>query len=277
MAETMSDSREEVMGSASLFDLFCEYTARDYRSRWEESHPLPSVPGIGITVALAFVFYLFQLAALVALFALLAILQLLWLFWAMVVRATAATAAHQEEIRRGHFPADASSIVYNRLRWWNHLIVPRQWARHSRIHEYKFRLEQKIESLTHRIETLLAEQEDQKQRLADLPRPDFLALAAKINTLAERVQYEQRMADISGELPRLAEELSFYQALHHKVLGMTEKLDSIDRLSVVISGAEQRDLDHVVREALAVFEKRRQLVEEVDAVDPDGFLALVKA
>lgn len=277
MTRPNAESRDDVMHVPELSALLREKTASEFHAKWEKKHPRPAIGMTVGTLAIAFALTLFgrefRLAATV--FYTLTGLQVLWAVVIMAIRLSADTAKKQEQILMGHYPPEAAGIVLARLRWWNHLIVPKHWARHSRIHDRKYKLEKKMQELEKQINELTSAEEISQETLENLPDIDIPSLAARINTWAQRVEHETRIASIEESLPRLYEEYSLYKALHHKISKVTDKLNQIEKLSVFVNDGEGASLNEVVERALAILETRRQLVLQVDRVEPAEFLELV--
>lgn len=277
MGRNDAESREDVMLAPSLTQLLQDRTAEEFRGRWEKRHPPPRLSLIGGSFLVALVFQFlgpdFKLASTV--FFILCGIQVFWAVVITAIRLSADTAAKQEQIQMGHYPPESSGLVLARIRWWNHLIVPKHWARHSRIHDRKYKLEIQMQELAKKIAELTAEEEDSQETLDSLQDDNVATLAAKINTWAQRVEHETRIASIEEELPRLQEEYAFYKALHHKICQVTNKLTDIEKLSLVIEKSSQTDLNEVVIQALSILEHRRQLVQQVDRIDPAEFLEIV--
>ncbi len=56
---------------------------------------------------------------------------------------------------------------------------------------------------------------------------------------------------------------------------MSEKLDRIEKLTVVFHNVSPEDLSQVVSEAIQLLEERRLIVIDIDTIDPDDFIDLV--
>ncbi len=264
------------MRTSSLHTLLCERVARDFRMRWEKQHPRPPVAGIVFALLMWGLLRLFDLTGLAWVFLFVGGILIVFAVWNEVVRIMGRGVDIQEAILRGHFSPECASHVTMRLRWWNHLIVPQNWARHSRIHERKRQLEAKVNALKKELNELEGEAFDSDLELTVLSKQEIFNLAGKIINLAERMEHQVRIAKITERKSQLIEELRFYSALLHKVEEVTDVLERIDRLEVHVAGNQQTDLTRLVEEACAILEERRRLVIQVDKISPDEFLELVK-
>jgi hypothetical protein len=269
-----AESREEVMSADSLFGLLCEKTSEEYRIHWEKAHPQPPIGLIILALVLGLVFTSFGMKLPAAVAFIVMGLQVAWLLIGLVVRAYVSTSETEAMIRRGEFPKEVTESVLGRLRWWNHLIVPQHWARHSRIHERRYELETRLEELGREIQRLEAAEESSQANLDSATSADPMGLAAKINTLTERLRFEAEVSGIQEELPRLRQEYGLYQALLLKVRQVTDRLDRIERL--VFRAERVSDVGEVARRATDILEQRRDLVHYVDRIDPEEFLELVR-
>jgi hypothetical protein len=277
-----AESRNDVMYAPDLVGMFCDRIAEEFFFRWEKSHPKPSYGGAGLSGILTLVFIVASLAAdpSIAVLAYICggvtVLMVLYSVWVSAINSSNTALAQKEQIEKGEFPPETAPLVLARLKWWNHLIVPQNWARHSRIHERKYQLAEKTKKLMARIEQLQQENSEKQDKMDKLPDERILDLAGKINTMAQRVEYEKRIGLIEEELVRCQEELLLYSALQVKVLDVTGKLDKIESLGVMAVKQGPNGVTELVREGLGVLEARRRLVMEVDRISPEEFLELVK-
>ncbi len=269
-----AETREEVMSAESLFQLLCEKTSEEYRTHWEKTHPQPPLGLIILALVLGIVFTSFGMKLPAAVAFIVMGLQVAWLVIGLVVRAYVSTSEKEAMILRGEFPKEVGESILSRLRWWNHLIVPQHWARHSRIHERRYELENRLEELSREIQRLEAAEESSQANLDDATSTDPMGLAAKINTLSERLRYEAEVAGLQEELPRMRQQFSLYQALLLKVRQVTDRLDRIERLTLRVERVS--DFGEIARRATDLLEQRRQLVHYVDRIDPEEFLELVR-
>ena len=277
MAEPGSDqeSRDDVLHVPNLFDYFCMRTATDVRTRGStaEEAPATSFASLIVTVLMAFAFYVFgkpQLAK--AAFVLFGVL-LLWTAWGVIIRSSEQIGQKADSIKAGIFPAAAAPFVLARLKWWNHLVVPQRWGRHSRLFDRRLKLERKTEDLQKRVTEAVG-------RAGSVPyapptEAEAAALAERISSFSARSEYETEATAAGDEVGRLRAELVLYQALMRKIDEMVDKLERIDKLSVVFHNVSPDDLSQVASEAIQVLEERRILVLEVDRMNPDDFIDLV--
>ncbi len=275
--ESSNESREDVLHVPNLFDYFCQRTAEDMRTRGGtvDDAPATSFAGLIITVLMAFAFYVFGKPALAkAAFVFFGVL-LLWTVWGVVIRSTERVGQKADNIKAGVFPAASAPFVLARLKWWNHLIVPLKWGRHSRLFDRRGKLERKIEEVQKRLDEQIAAGAAGAAEFQPATDEEVITLANSINQFPDRTTYETEAGAISEPVLRIRAELLLYQALHYKILEMADKLDRIEKLTVVFQNVSPEDLSQVVNEAIQMLEERRILVLNVDKVDPDDFIDLV--
>ncbi len=271
--DASNESREDVLHVPNLFDYFCNRTADDMRSRGGSSSddaPATSFASLIVTILAAFAFYVFGRPALAkATFVLFGVL-LLWTIWGVVVRSSEQISQKADNIRSGVFPPASAPYVVARLKWWNHLIVPLHWGRHSRLFDRRSKLERRIEELEKELSAAAAG--------ADYAAPteeEVAALAESIKTFPERMDYEATVDGMADKASRNRAHLTLYRALLFKISEMTEKLDRIEKLTMVFHNVSPEDLSQVVAEAIQLLEERRLLVLNLDTIDPDDFIDLV--
>ncbi len=275
MADSNSETRDDLLHVPNLFEFFCERTADDMKSRVGTSEaPAVSFASLIITVLAAFAFYVFGRPALAkAAFVLFGVL-LLWTIWGVVVRSSEQVSQKADNIRAGAFPPESMPFVLARLKWWNHLLVPQRWGRHSRLYDRRGKLERKIEELQRQIaEAISKSPPSEPYKPPD--ETEALILAEQISNFTARTEYENEAARNPDKLAGLRQEMTLYQALMHKINEMAERLDRVEKLNVVFQNVSPEDLSSVVSEATQLLEERRLLVLSVDAVDPDDFIDLV--
>ena len=271
MAEAASDTRDEVMQAPDLHELFCERTAAEF-------HPRIDAGGGGFGAVL--------FATLAALFALagkmawakgclaIFLLQTGVLVWTLVVRSPSKAKQLQEDARRGVFPAESAGVVLARLRWWSHLISPRKWARQSRVHDRRFKLERRMETARERIALLHTERTASRSQVGEDAPGGAAASASRIRTLADREMHLKRLGQVEDELTRATQELALYEVLRDRIAEVTDRLERLEKLTATIYDAGS-DLSRTVAEALSALEERRQVVRELDLIDPDDFLRMI--
>ena len=279
MAQSMSsnETREEVLHVPNLFEFFCSRTATDMRSRGGsgDETPATSFAFLIISVLAALALYMMGRPQLAKAVFILFGLMLLWTIWGVVIRSSEQISQKADNIKAGVFPPAAAPFVMARLKWWNLLVVPVRWGKHSRLFDRRGKLERKIEEMQRRVTIA------QGQAGANAPNynpptdAEVFELAEKIHNFSDRSEYEAQLAKNPDEVARLRGELVLYMALLHKLNDMADKLDRIEKLSVVFHNVSPDDLSQVVSEALQVLEDRRILVLKVDNVDPDAFIDLV--
>ncbi|GEM_PF-3170509 len=275
-ADSSSETREDVLHVPNLFEYFCMRTSVDMRSRGgsggRDDAPATSFASLIISILMAFAFYVFGKPALAkATFVLFGVL-LLWTAWGVIIRSSERIGQKADNIKSGVFPPDAAPFVVARLKWWNHLVVPLRWGKHSRLFDRRGKLERKIEEMNRKLADIAA----QKNATVTPPSEVELAeLASQLNTFSERNDYEVQAMANEDEFVQTKNELTLYMALLHKLDEMAEKLDRIERLQVVFHSVSPDDLSQVVNEAIQLLEERRILVLNVDAIDPDDFIDLV--
>lgn len=276
MAETArhNETRDDLLHVPNLYEYFCARTSDDMRTRGGTAEPpTVSFASLIITVMIAFAFYVFGKPNLAKATFILFGLLLLWTIWGVVVRSSEQISQKADDIKSGKFPPAAAPFVMARLKWWNHLVVPLRWGKHSRLYDRRAKLTRKMEEMQKRIADSLA--------ASPPPKPytppndvETAQLAETINTFSDRNDYEVQIGSLP-ELARLRAELLLYQALMLKLNEMTEKLDKIESLSVSFQAVSAEDLSQVVSETMQMLEDRRLLVLNVDAIDPDDFIDLV--
>lgn len=271
-----NETREEVLHVPNLFDYFCNRTADDMRGRASAANEQPATSFAGLVIALlmAVALYVFgkpQLAK--AVFVLFGVLAL-WTVWGAVVRASEQVAKKADNIRAGVFPPASAPYVLARLKWWNHLIVPRSWGRHSRLYDRRTKLERKIEDLGKDVTEALS-WAGSSAEYSPPTEEEVATLAAGIQTFQERDEYELAAAGLPDKVSQLRALLALHMGLLYKLNDMADKLDRIEKLSVTFQNVSPDDLSQVVSEAIQLLEERRILVISVDNVDPDDFIDLV--
>lgn len=269
-----SETRDDVLHVPNLFDYFCTRTSADMRSRGGGGEPpATSFASIIVAVLLAFAFYVFGQSQLAKATFVLGGVLLLWTVWGVVIRSSEQLSQKANNIRAGVFPAASAPFVLARLKWWNHLVVPLRWGRHSRLFDRKTKLERKIDEMQRKVNEAVG-----RAGAADYLPPgdaEIVELAEKIHTFADRNSYEAQMADIANEVVRVRAELVLYQALLYKLNEMVEKLDRVEKLAVTFHNVSPDDLSQVVSEAIQLLEERRILVLNLDTIDPEDFIDLV--
>ncbi len=274
MSAISSETRSEVLYAEDLLALLCAKTAAEYKLTMNRSYPKPPLGSVIITGALTLLCLAFNQPGASYFFGVITLIQGGWCGVALAIRINSDAEDKVQAIEKGSFPPESAALIVNRLRWWNHLIVPQNWARFSRIHDRKYQLENRVKELQKRINHLLAEQQDRETIVAELPQIDHVGLAMKITCMAERIKQEQRINAIGTEHVRLVEEQSLYQALLHKIKEITSQLERIDQLALP-NRFESSNLGELVGSVVAKLEERRRLVLAVDSVNPDEFLLLV--
>lgn len=275
MADTGSEARDDLLHVPNLFEFFCERTADDMKTRAGNSEaPAVSFASLILTILAAFAFHVFGRPALAkAAFVLFGVL-LLWTIWGVVVRSSEQVSRKADNIRAGAFPPESMPFVLARLKWWNHLLVPQRWGRHSRLYDRRGKLERKILECQRQIAEVVSKSPPGAQY--NPPDEDeAILLAERIASFAARTEYENEADRNPDRLAGLRQELTLYMALVHKINEMAERLDRVEKLSVVFQNVSPEDLSSVVSEATQVLEERRLLVLSADAVDPDDFIDLV--
>ncbi len=280
MAESTSsnETREDVLHVPNLFDFFCMRTAEDMRSRGgDDAPPTTSFASLVVTVLAAFAFYVFgkpQLAK--ATFVVFGIL-LLWTVWGVIIRSSEQLSQKADNIKSGVFPADAAPFVMARLKWWNHLVTPLRWGKHSRLFDRQGKLERKIEELEKRITEAVGRAGLSAPPYAPPTEPEVVEMAARVNSFSARKECEADIGTLPDETSKLRAELVLHRALLHKLHEMTAKLERIEKLGVVFHAVSPEDLSQVVSEAIQILEERRLLVLNVDTIDPEDFIDLISA
>lgn len=267
-SDSMSESREDVFAAPSLLEFFCQRTARDFRARARRE--MPGMPWLGMVGCLlvCMVAWIGGQAILMRIFTILLILQIFWTIWVLVVRSGSHIRQQAEDVARGRFAPETTPLVLARLRWWNHLISPRKWARHSRIHGRRTKLVKRIEEIKSRLREL-----EKSAEAKSATRPPTLPVH-----LRNRVAVEERLQNAArhgAEMPRLREELQVFEALAEQIESITTKLDNIAGLEITLRDAAGGDMTQMVTDALTVLEERRELVKDVDAVDPEEFIGMI--
>lgn len=278
MAESTlnSETRDDVLHVPNLFEYFCQRTSDDFRHRAsDDDPPAMSFASLVLSFLLAMAFTIFgkpQLAK--ATFAVFGLL-VLWTVWGVVVRSNSRTGQKADDIRNGSFPPEAAPFVLARLKWWNHLVSPGRWGKHSRIFDRRGKLERKIADLQKRIGEALGADANARGAYGPPSEEEAAGLAEAINSFAARKNYETEVADIADPVQRLRGELLLHMALLHKLEDMAAKLERIEKLAVVFQSFSPNDLSQVVGESLLILEERRILVLQIDRIDPDNFIDLV--
>lgn len=276
--DTSNESREDVLHVPNLFDFFCTRTADDMRSRGSSSGddaPATSFASLIVTILAAFAFYVFGRPALAkATFVLFGVL-LLWTIWGVVIRSTEQISQKADNIRAGVFPPAAVPYVVARLKWWNHLIVPLHWGRHSRLFDRRSKLERHIEEVEKELAEALSAAGNAAAGYTPPTDEEVAALAESIRTFSERMAYDETVDAMTDKVSRLRAQLTLSRALMFKISEMSEKLDRIEKLTVVFHNVSPEDLSQVVSEAIQLLEERRLIVIDIDTIDPDDFIDLV--
>ncbi len=145
-----AETYEDLMLAGNLSQVLRAKTAEEMQKRWEENHPHPPILGVLIFGATGGVCYTINADVSYIFFAI-AILLLSWFIISSSIRAANDMPKKLDMIERGEYPADCIELLAPRLRWWNQLIEPHRWARHSRIFELERRLEGRIIELSKTI------------------------------------------------------------------------------------------------------------------------------
>lgn len=140
--EQGAETRDEIMGTGDLFKLLCERTAAEYRARWRQTHVRPPIGMIAGTGGIAILLLVLQMEAYLVFLGLTALL-LVWYLVVTFLQSRDHVEDRVQMIMQGQFPPESVELVLPRLRWWNHLVVPQQWSKHSRIFEQEKRLEER--------------------------------------------------------------------------------------------------------------------------------------
>ena len=101
------------------------------------------------------------------------------------------------------------------------------------------------------------------------------SVAERIQTFSERNEYATAVGNLPDKLSTIRATIVLYKALLFKLDEMADKLDRIEKLTVVFHNVSPEDLSQVVSEATQLLEERRLLVLNVDTIDPDDFIDLV--
>lgn len=272
MDHPSSESREDILHVPNLFDYFCSRTAMDMQSRGGtvEQGPATSFASLIVTILAAFAFYVFGRPALAkATFVLFGVL-LLWTLWGVVIRSSEQVTQKASNIKAGVFPAASAPFVLARLKWWNHLIVPLKWGRHSRLFDRRGKLERKIEELEKE-----AAAHPNAAQFVPPSEEEAVTLAESVTTFSDRNEYEAEVDKLPDSLARLRATITLYKAFLFKINEMTDKLDRIEKQTITFHNVSPEDLSQVVGEAIQLLEERRLLVINVDTVEPDDFIDLV--
>ncbi|MCL2001602.1 MAG: hypothetical protein FWG74_09220 [Planctomycetes bacterium] len=271
-----NETREDVLHVPNLFDFFCSRTADDMRSHGSDIEPpTTSFAGIVVTILATFAFYVFgrpQLAK--ATFVLFGVF-LLWTAWGVIIRSSEQILQKADTISAGVFPPAAAPFVLSRLKWWNHLITPVRWGKHSRLFDRQSKLERRIEDLENKVTEAVGRAGSPPPPYLPPDETEIIQLAEQINSFSERKDHEMEIVAIQDEVPRLRAELLLHRALLYKLDEMADKLNRIDKLSVVFQAVSPEDLSQVVSEAIQLLDERRLLVLNLDTVDPEDFIDLV--
>jgi len=275
-----SESRADVMGAHNLFELLCERTARDYRARTQADSPttLPAA-GVAVLAVAAAGMWLFGPTTFTNVLVALLIASIAWTIWSVVIRSSARVAEKADDIRRGRFTPEVGPMLLARLRWWGHLIAPLRWARHSRLHDRRFRLERRVEEIQAALAAAAAATAaDSSPAPTAPPDPAMVkTLADSLQTAMDRTKREQEIKALSDPTMRLREGWLLCLALRVKVDEMMDKLERLEKLTFLFHEVGPENLGLVVSEAVGVLEERRQLVLEIDQSDPEAFIDLVTA
>ncbi len=266
-----NESRDAVLHVPNLFEFFCQRTAEDFSQNSDSGDaPTISFASLILSFLLAMAFFIFgkpQLAkATFGVFGLLVV----WTVWGVVVRSNAQAGQKADDIRSGAFPAESAPYILSRLKWWNHLVSPMRWAKHSRIFDRRGKLERKIADIQKKIDSL-----NTNNQYSPPTEEEVVEVANSIVNFAARKSYESQIDEISDPLAQARAEMLLHMALLHKLMEMEDKLNRIEKMAVVFQNFSASDIAQVVSESLQVLEERRILVLQVDKVDPDSFIDLV--
>jgi hypothetical protein len=276
--DASNESREDVLHVPNLFEYFCTRTADDIRSRGSSTGndaPATSFASLIVTILVAFAFYVFGRPALAkATFVLFGVL-LLWTIWGVVIRSTEQVTQKADNIRAGVFPAAAAPFVVARLKWWNHLIVPLHWGRHSRLFDRRSKLERRTDDVEKELAEALPAAGPAGANYQPPADEEVMVLAEAIKSFSDRMDYEEKADATAEKVARLRAQLLLYKALLFKIGEMTDKLERIEKLTVTFHNVSPEDLSQVVSEAIQLLEERRLIVLNVDTIDPDDFIDLV--
>ncbi len=276
--DAANESREDVLHVPNLFDFFCQRTGDDMVSRGGSSFedtPATSFATLIVTLLVSAALYIFGKPGLAkASFVFFAVL-LAWTVWGVIIRSSEQITQKADSIKSGVFPPQSMAFVIARLKWWNHLITPLRWGRHSRLIDRQGKLERRLTELQRRVDEAIAASPAGASYVPP-SEEEVVGLANSIVTYADRNAFEVEHLEKKPEsLEKLRADLLLHLALYRKLREMAERLEKIEKLNVVFHNVSATDLSQVVGEAIQMLEERRILVLAVDKVDPEDFLDLV--
>jgi hypothetical protein len=274
-----TESRDDVMGAANLFEYFCARTSDDMRTRGTDNEaPASSFAGMILAFLAAAALFIFgkpQLAK--AVFVVFAVL-IVWTAWGVVIRSAERIEQKADDIRAGVFASAASPLVLARLKWWNHLISPLRWGRHSRLFDRRSKLDRRIAEIERRIDQAVSipGQGGKPPQPYQPPTDEEVGeLADKLAAIQIRSAYEAQLSAIQDEPARLRAEHLLFLALRRKLEIVSDTLERIEKLNVVFQNVSPEDLSQLVTEAIQLLEERRLRVAKMDALNPEDFIDLV--
>lgn len=270
----VGESRDDVLHAMSLYELFCRKTADDFRQRNADETATVPVAALGLLIIMGIGFFIIGRESFAKITFVLFGFLAAWTAWGVIVRSSARIQQKADDIIHGRFPAEAANMIVSRLRWWNHLVSPLRWAKHSRIYERKYRLEKMIANLQKKI-TEQRKKQDPPRPYEEVTNDEIHKVADSIGSLMDRQEFEAKNQILQDELDRLRGSALLYNALLLKVHQLIDKLERIEKMSVTFRDFAAQDIGQVVSEAIGVLEERRLLVLDVDKVDPDNFISMV--
>ncbi len=271
-----SENRDDVLHVPNLFEYFCQRTSEDFRNRVSgDDPPTVSFASLVLSFLAGMAFFIFGKPHLAKATFVVFGLLVLWTVWGVVVRSNSRSGQKADDIRNGSFPPEAAPFVLARLKWWNSLVSPARWAKHSRIYDRRIKLERKIAELQKQIEEAIAKTPSLQNGYQPPSDEEVAELAGTMQNFLARKNEEAQIAEIADPFARLRAELVLHLALMFKIEEMAEKLDRIEKLTVVFQNFSPSELSSVVSEALQVLEERRILVLQVDKIEPENFIDLV--
>ncbi len=277
--DASNESREDVLHVPNLFDFFCQRTGDDMISRGGsnlDDTPATSFASLIITLLISVALYIFGKPGLAkASFVFFAVL-LAWTVWGVVIRSSEQISQKADSIKSGVFPPQSMPFAVARLKWWNHLITPLRWGRHSRLFDRKGKLERRIAELQRKVDEAVAAAGAAGADYVPPSEEEVIGLASSINSFADRNNFEMENLDKRPDtLEKARANLLLHLALHYKLQEMSARLEKIEKLNVMFHNVSVEDLSQVVSEAIQMLEERRILVLMVDKIDPEDFLDLV--
>lgn len=269
------ESKDELLRVTSLWEYFIERTVIDAKS-WHKDRA--SGPPIAIIVAslLATVFFVAMQSEISILFGLITLALIFWAFFVKTAKARRGITHIVSQIQSGNFPPEVKDSIVKRLRWWNFLIVPTEWAHSSRIYELTDRLRGRIQELEGQMSYWHSDEGMQKradieksetearERQEEQTRKLKLLQSRGVNVTALDEEHEDEEPEISAPTPSVTPEV-----LSKRIRNKSQRDDFLKRIKRIHEPYERAQEERILAQALIIkAEKITALLDKIEKLQP---------